>query len=214
MGDDQVKRFFGAVAALLLAMGAAQAQSISVEDLRAQVDERVGEMNGYQELLSDPNPARAIAAMEIMMGSGDATLQRMAVEFGIFSTNPSVRAAALKAYLDAKPTLTVFVTLGEAFEEDQRSWVQGQINRLGGTAGDGQEGFLSIPVGAYDAAQSCYTYASDERECLMRVSDQVASIRLLRIWSALSMNEAGELVGAASPYQNYPTMDLRIPITF
>jgi hypothetical protein len=203
-----------AAVAISVGIGAAHAQSISVEELRAQIDQRVGETNEYQALLTDPNPARAIAAMEIMMGSGDASLQRMAVEFGIFSTNPSVRAAALKAYLDARPTLSVFMTIGEAFEPNQRNYVHNLINRLGGTAGEGQEAFLSIPVGPYDSERGCYVYGTDERECLMRVNDQVASFRLLNIWSALTMTETGELVGAATPYNQYPTMDVRIPVTF
>lgn len=209
-----MKKLSGAVAALLLAMGAAQAQSISVEDLRAQVDARVGEMNGYQELLSDPNPARAIAAMEIMMGSGDATLQRMAVEFGIFSTNPSVRAAALKAYLDAKPTLSVFLTLSDDMSNSERGWLERTIASLNGTRVDAQEAFLSFRVGDFDSVQDCYTHAVDSSTCLVRVSEQVVSFALFGRWNALNLDDAGTLVGTGAPNSGYQPVAMRIPITF
>ncbi|WP_258028293.1 hypothetical protein [Cereibacter sphaeroides] len=53
----------------------------------------MNDLNPYQALLNDPDPARAQAAMQIMLESGDADLTRMALEYGLLSPNPTVQAA-------------------------------------------------------------------------------------------------------------------------
>ena len=54
--------------------GVAQAQSLSVEDLRAMVDKEMNKGNEYAELLNDPDPERAQTAMTLMLNSGDPAL--------------------------------------------------------------------------------------------------------------------------------------------
>jgi hypothetical protein len=199
--------------AMVLATQAA-AQSLSIDDLRAQIDQKVGAQNEFQALLSDPDPARAMAAMEIMMASGDAALMRMAVETGIFSSNPAVRATALKAFLGAKPTVTAFLTLGDAYDTSQRNWVNGQIARMNGSVTPEDVAFFSLRVGDYDAEQDCYMNGDPRQGCLFRVTDQVVSLRIFDVWNGLALDEAGELVGAVTPYANYPSAAARIPVTF
>jgi hypothetical protein len=192
----------------------AAAQSLSIDDLRAQIDQKVGAQNEFQALLSDPDPARAMAAMEIMMASGDAALMRMAVETGVFSTNPAVRATALKAFLGAKPTVTAFLTLGDAYDTSQRNWVNGQVARMGGSVTPENVAFFSLRVGDYDAEQDCYMNGDPRQGCLFRVNDQVVSLRIFDVWNGFALDEAGELVGAVTPYANYPSAPARIPVTF
>lgn len=202
-----------AVAALLAGTPAA-AQSLSIDELRAQVDQTVGQRNEFRDLLSDPDPARAIAAMEIMMGSGDAALRRMAVENGIFSSNPAVRATALKAFFTARPTVSAFLTIGEEFDEKQRGWVYGQTARIGGSVSPEGVAYVSLRVGDYDAEEDCFLNQDARQGCLFRVNDQVVSFRIFDIWNALTLNDAGELSGSATPYANYPGAQVRIPVTF
>jgi hypothetical protein len=203
-----------ALACAVVLAGPASAQSLSVDDLRAQIDQKVGAQNEFQALLSDPDPARAMAAMEIMMGSGDAALMRMAVETGIFSSNPAVRATALKAFLGAKPSVTAFLTLGDAYDTSQRNWVNGQVARLGGSVTPEDVAFFSLRVGEFDAEQDCYMNADPRQGCLFRVTDQVVSFRIFDVWNGLTLDEGGELVGAVTPYANYPSAPARIPVTF
>jgi len=193
---------------------AGNAQSISLEDLTAQIDARTTEQNGFQALLTDPDPMRAAAAMEIMMGSGDPVLQRMAMEHGLFSTDPSSRADALKAFFDSGPTLSVFVSLTDALDEKQQTWAKSQLSTLGGSVDAANVAYLSLRIGAFDAAQDCYVNAAQPKLCLLRVNDQVVSLLLLRFWNPMTLNDAGELEGTATLYANYPALPLRAPVTF
>jgi hypothetical protein len=190
------------------------AQSLSIDDLKAQVDQTVSARGEFEELLSDPDPARAMAAMELMMGSGDPALMRMAVENGIFSSNPAVRATALKAFLAARPTVSAFLTIGEEFDASQRNWVNGQAARIGGSVSPDNVAYFSLRVGDYDAEQDCYMNLDPRQGCLFRVNDQVVSFRIFDNWNALTLDESGELVGSATPYANYPERRVRIPVTF
>ncbi|WP_324754075.1 hypothetical protein [Roseovarius sp. Pro17] len=190
------------------------AQSISLEDLTAQIDARTTEQNGFQALLTDPDPARAAAAMEIMMGSGDPVLQRMAMEEGIFSTNPSSRADALKAFFNSGPTLSVFVSLTDALDERQQTWAKSQLSNLGGSVDENNIAYLSLRIGAFDAAQDCYVNAEQPKLCLLRINDQVVSLLLLRFWNPMTLNDAGELEGTATLYASYPALPMRAPVTF
>lgn len=202
------------IALVALAGSDAKAQSISIDELKAQVDQAVGARGEYHDLLSDPDPARAMAAMELMMGSGDPTLMRMAVENGIFSSNPAVRATALKAFLTAKPTVSAFLTIGEEFDDNQRTWVIGQAVRIGGSVSPDNIAYFSLRVGDYDTEQDCYMNSDARQGCLFRVNDQTVSFRIFDTWNALLLEETGELVGSATPYANYPSAAVRIPVTF
>lgn len=192
----------------------AVAQSISIDDLKARIDQSVGAQAQYLELLSDPDPMRAMVAMEVMMGSGDPTLRRMAVETGIFSSNPAVRASALRAFFAAKPTVSVFMSVGENFEDNQRNWLNSQVASIGGSVSPDSTAFVSLRVADYNADEDCYMNAAARAGCLFRVSDQVVSFRIFGLWNALTLNDAGELTGTIMPYANYPNASARIPVTF
>lgn len=43
------------------------------------VDQQMSNLNPYQELLNNPDPARSLAAMKVMLESGDEALVRMAL---------------------------------------------------------------------------------------------------------------------------------------
>lgn len=86
---------------------AATAQSLSPEEIKAMIDQRVSALNPYQELLNDPDPARSLSAMQIMLESGDKDLTRMALEFGLLSPNPAVKRAAFESYLMSGPIISI-----------------------------------------------------------------------------------------------------------
>ena len=74
-------------------------QNLSAEDISSLIDQRLAITNPYQDLLNDPDPMRSLAAVEIMIGSQDASLARLAIQYGLESGRPEVRQlAAASAY--------------------------------------------------------------------------------------------------------------------
>jgi hypothetical protein len=147
------------------------AQSMSPEEILAEVEARVSAQNPYAALLNDPDPARSLAAMQVMLESGDADLIRMATEFGLLSPNPSVQRSAVQGILATGPSLTVRLEGGN--EEAFRFLV---MNQLGGVIDDEATGFVTLPVGDWDAAQSCYLWRGST-SCLIQVSAEGYAVR-------------------------------------
>lgn len=154
-----------AVVALCLAATPLTAQSLTPEELRALVDERVSQQNPFEELLNDPDPARSLAAMEIMLESGDSDLVRMALEFGLLSTDSTVKRTALESYLRSKPVLS-FRFDGSEIES---SWFDSQMKGSDATMTTERIGYWRMPVGEYDADKLCYKHTTHDT-CFISVS--------------------------------------------
>ncbi|MGH1446998.1 MAG: hypothetical protein ACRBBO_13240 [Cognatishimia sp.] len=190
-----------ALCLVLLSALPASAQSLSAADILAQVDQKVSGLNEYQQLLNDPDPARSMAAMEIMLGSGDAALERMALDYGLYSPNPVVRRAALDAFFSTQPTLGIYLTQTEG--DENRYWAKKAEEGRGSVLEDGRI-FFSIQVGKFDDAQNCYSRI-ENTECRVRVSDTDVGITIWGQWHALKLNDQGELVGSGSfPFSSKP----------
>lgn len=168
------------------------AQSLSAADIKAKVEAKVGGLNEYQVLLNDPDPVRSIAAMEVMLESGDSALVRMALDYGLFSPNPQVRYIALKAFFDSSPTLRM--TMDGSKVEDQRYFTT-SVSELDGTVGSGLIGFASMKVGKYDPERSCYQHET-RNVCFVRLSETEVSISPWNNdWFKATLNDQGQLIG-------------------
>lgn len=180
--------------ALTCSAGHAQAQSLSVEELRAKIDARVAAMNPYQELLADPDPARSMAAIEIMLESQDPVLMRMAIEFGLLSNAGAVRRVALEAYLKQGPTLTMeldgSVTKSESFTRILRDSWKGSQDAEGRM-------FTSWKVGEFDSGKGCFLFAG-YGQCFVRLSADSVSIEGSGLAARLSNDGSGQLTGSAT----------------
>jgi hypothetical protein len=193
------------------------AQSLSAADILAKMEEKVGGMNEYQALLNDPDPTRSLAAMEIMLESGDPKLMRMAIEYGIYSPNPVVQRIALKGYLDTLPSINIQLS-GEqaAKEQDFPSVLK---NYLGGSLALENGGSFTVSLIQYDAENRCYIgriQNSDRSQgCVVVLVDQGISIRVGdSAHGALRLTDAGELIGSMSIYAVNAPLAARIGIGF
>ncbi|MDF2142929.1 hypothetical protein [Paenirhodobacter sp. CAU 1674] len=186
-----VRVFFAACAVCVVGAAPVVAQSLTPDEIRAKVEEKTNVTNGYQVLLNDPDPARSMAAMEVMLESGDAKLQRMALEFGLYSPNPQVRYTALKAYFDGEPVLSIGIDGGKIKNQDQFGDL---IREIGGTINGQGDGFSTMKVGEIDAAQSCYLWPNSS-SCFIRLSETGVAISLWREWAPLQLDDQGNLVG-------------------
>lgn len=187
----------------------AVAQSMSASDIRARVDAKVGAVNEYQELLNDPDPVRSMAAMEVMLDSRDPALMRMALDYGVYSPNPQVQFAALKAFFDSGPVIRVIVDGSSVNDQD---YLARSFRELGGSVDDRKIGHASLHVGAYSPSYACYLFASSNNACLVRVSELGVEIRPWRnAWYPLRLNDRGELVGAIGAFT--PPARVTVPVT-
>ncbi|MDJ1007376.1 MAG: hypothetical protein QNJ13_06070 [Paracoccaceae bacterium] len=186
-----------ALAALCLVATPLAAQSLTPEELRALVDERVNAQNPFAELLNDPDPARSLAAMEIMLESGDRDLTRMALEFGLLSTNPTVRRTAVEAFLKSKPVLSLRFDGAAA---NERYFTQ-RMTGANATITAERIGFWRMQVGDYNPERGCYMLASG-KDCFVTVnSDGIILQNEGWMTGRVVPGATGALEGSATLYQ-------------
>lgn len=189
----------------------AAAQSLSAADILAKVEEKVGGGNEFQALLNDPDPARSMAAMEVMLESGDAKLVRMALDFGLYSPNPVVQRMALDGFFAASPNLGIYFS-GEVAAKDNsyRSNIEGQMR---GSVDSKGVGFVTLKVGAYSPERQCYFHDRSDSDCFLSVTDSGVAMTLLQQTGILRLNDAGELSGEISWTNVDGVVTLRVPVS-
>jgi hypothetical protein len=156
--------WIGACVMYVLTVGA-HAQ-ISLDDIEASIGGRIGELERVEQLLSHPEPNRRIAAMELLLKSGDPAFVRKAREFGLFSDDHQLRQAAVRAIFDAGGAFRI-----ETEAPRDGSTSLGDVMRMYGGAVD-NEGRGSIPFilsGDFDSKKVCWlrTTTRDD-QCALR----------------------------------------------
>ena len=197
--------------ALLLAALAAPlaAQSLTPEEIARMLDEQAATPNPYATLLNDPDPARSMGAMRIMMESGDAQLVRLATEFGLLSPDPVVRRTAFEALLATGPTLTVRV---DGTDVEDKDFTKSMRATWQGTVDPDAIAYIPFRIGAYDAEQNCFLSALEWRSgpCFVTVNADGIFFRLETYMSARGeIDDTGTVVATASFY----AIDDPVPIT-
>ncbi|WGW05331.1 hypothetical protein [Tropicibacter oceani] len=180
----------------------AAAQTISLQDFEAQVNQRAGTLSGYQSYLTDPDPQRAMAALQIMLESGDSTLVQMALSVGIYSADPNIRQAALKAFLAGKPALDIFFDGSETVKEDQVEAYNALMRGYRGSVGANNRASLSLKVGEWSEESGCFVNLDAPEHCLLRVNATTVSLYLVswdgntpHQWVVLELDDDGALTG-------------------
>lgn len=191
-----------AALALVAAPGLAAAQALSLEDFAAQVEARSNVLTGYQGFLNDPDPNRAMAALQVMLESGDPTLTQMALSTGIYSADANVRQTALKAFLAGRPSLDLIFD-GSAVTaetlEDYNRLMRGYL----GSVGAENRASVSFKVGPWSEEKGCYVNQNQPEVCLARVNATTVSVAMVSAdnntpdqWMVLELGEAGALEGS------------------
>lgn len=186
-------RFLCATVCMFLASGPAPAQSLSPEDIARMLDEQAATPNPYAALLNDPDPARSMGAMRIMMESGDPALVEMAVEFGLLASNPDVRTQAANFYMATEPFLDFVVACNESDDSSCAGWV---ASRLGGTNDGSNLMYFRSQVGSYDPEQECYVWKGSDN-CAFSFRPTGIFLSGSYINAKISVNDNGDLVGLA-----------------
>lgn len=205
-------KFRNALCIALLYALPVSSQTLSVADIMAQVDQKVSGVNEYQQLLNDPDPVRAIAAMEIMLASGDPDLRKMAIEYGFFSPSRDVRAAALKTVWDSNPLFSITFD-GTASDVKEFS------NELssGFRARPGADGVAKVSqsISGFDEDDECYAVPRGSNltgTCVLKVfGDEAQFYNRFGNWYPLTLTEEGVLEGVIG-LQDAQNISIRIEV--
>lgn len=179
-----------------------QAQTISLQELDAQVNERAATLAGYEAYLRDPDPNRAMAAFQIMLESGDPTLVQLAMSIGVYSPDANIRQTALKAFFAGKPNIDLFFQ-GAEMDEKLTGHFPRWMKGLKGSAGAVNTGSTSFKVGELNEEKGCFLNINDNKECLLRINSTTISIYLRNYdnyiasrWINLTLSDDGKMVGS------------------
>ncbi len=182
---------------VLVWSAAAAAQSLTVEEIRARVDQNLRDLSAYHELLADPDPARSSAAMKVMLESGDVDLQKIALDYGLYSPNPAVKRKALEGFFASEPRVEVFVNAGRLHTSGNRDNYLRAFAQYGGSVDAELKGYFTWKLGKFDPEQNC-ALDSEGKECAVRVTDSGVSLRPWGEWLLLAPDEEGNLTGTVS----------------
>ena len=173
----------------------APAQTISPEEIAAMVEDKVATINPYQELLNNPDPARSLAAMQIMLESGDAELVRLALEFGILSPSSAVRRTAFESYLTSQPVFSITID-GKGIKDN--SYVSRIRSVWNGTLDADGTGYWRIPVGPPLPEQKCHTNIEQPGTCFVTVNADGIFLTATYLNARGEISEDGRIVGVAN----------------
>ena len=171
-------------------------QALTPEELRALVDERISDADPFHVLLNDPDPTRSLAAVELMLESGEPQLVRMAVDFGLLSAIPEVRRTAVIGYLKTEPTL--LLTL-DSPESDENFGPETFRRKTGGTIlSDSTAAAFRVNIGMYSEELNCFLWLKSEY-CAVRIGLTGISLAYRSNYrSILFFNEDGTLSGVTT----------------
>ena len=144
--------------ALVLTFAAFPVAAQSFDEVLAAAQNDVGDIAKYQEALQNPDQRFQYAMVQQMLKLPDPALQRIAKEHALFSTNPVMREAAIKAILDSGATLRLQIAGNEAENVNIIKFVRS-------TGGVYSGGLGAVLVKTPDAvSEACW----GTRDCLFR----------------------------------------------
>lgn len=194
-------------AAVLVALATSvQAQRLSLADLSAAVESDAAELAGFRSALADPDPNRALAAMRILMASGEPLLVNLALEAGLSALDGVMRKSAFEAYIASRPTLLAHAEIEGDFGEKFRGWIE----RLGGSAASETTGTLTLAIGPWDDASRCYL--GPRQTCQARIADGQLSYATDYGTVGLALGEGGILSGSVSHSLSGGPVSIRVPL--
>lgn len=115
--------------AALLSLFGTFASAQTFEEVMSAAQSQVGEIGRYQQALQNPDARMQYALVQEMLKLADPALQRIAKEHALFSSNPVMREAAIKAIMDSGTTLRIQFAGDRAKAENTADW----IHKRGGT---------------------------------------------------------------------------------
>lgn len=173
----------------MLAASANAQQSLS--EIKEKLGQRASELEEVDQMLANPDKNQRIAAMELLLASGNPVFVNRAKEAGLFSSDPEMRNAALKAIFDSGGPFRIVFDFSGKSDEDHgiKDWSGDVIWNP-----DTKLGRLVFTVQPYNKEKQCWE--SSGRNCAIYLTGTTVSLRDWRYASgSLELDNSGRLVG-------------------
>jgi hypothetical protein len=162
-------KFFARVAALaILATSPASAQ-VSLDEIESQLEAGASDLDRVDELLAAEDANRRIAAMEMLLKSGNPLFIRRAQQVGLLSSDPDMQLAALKATLDGGGPLRLEVDLSKLEDDALTDWTD-FLGDYGTVSVDGTAGVIVFDVAGYSDDLKCHVLTDANNYCFAHIS--------------------------------------------
>lgn len=180
-----------ALVGLGLVCASSAAAQVSLDDLDKAMDSRSDQMAAFRDRLNDPDPDRAMTAMQLLITKGDTQQKQMAIDHGLSSTNPAIRMAAVTAVFDSQPIL---VSRWYPEERDFNNNFRNRVKHFRGTINADKSARVPLAVGQYSEDAKCWVDLQESRYCLFRINSGEISIRMDG-WAQVALDDSGRLMG-------------------
>jgi len=145
----------------------------SLDDITSQLESQKSELDEVDALLADPDKNRRIAAMELLLKSGNPVFVSRAKEVGLFSSDPEMQAAALKAIFDAGGPFRLVVDYSGVADKD--SGIKEWLSRRGNWDDTAKTGVFLFTTQPYDPEKKCWRFP-DDWSCAIALSGLTVSL--------------------------------------
>lgn len=171
----------------------------SLDDIEAKLSTATDELRRVDAILADSDANKRVAGMQLLLASDNPVFVKRAREAGLFSSDPYMREAALKAILDAGGSLTFVLDTRKLSKDNMEAWLD-KLSEEGPVAADGSSITLTFNVGPYVEESNCYVILTTTKCFLTRDGTSLA----LGWWffrtmqGRVSLSQDGKLVGELS----------------
>lgn len=181
-------------ASLIATMIPASAQQ-TLEEIKQQLSSKKSELDEVDALLAQEDKNLRIAAMELLLKSGNPSFVQRAKETGLFSSDLELQRAAVAAIFDAGGPFRLVADLTFAPEEETKtkawlSYVRGALTV------DEKIGTFVFQTEPFDKSKKCWPF-KEGRNCAFTLAGAAISLADWRgATGELTLSSEGILVGA------------------
>ncbi|BCH15557.1 hypothetical protein [Mesorhizobium sp. L-2-11] len=161
-------------AAAIFAIGSQPAFSQdSLSDIKEKLAGKTSELEEVDQLLAHADKNHRIAAMELLLRSGNPIFVKRAKETGLFSSDPEMQQAALNAVFDSGGPFRLVLDLSG--KDDEEHLVKAWSNQLIWNPETSLAEFV-FRTAPFDAKAQCWKFP-ENNTCAIYLSGTTASIR-------------------------------------
>ncbi|MBH0239519.1 hypothetical protein [Methylobrevis albus] len=190
-----MKRLLAMLTASLMTLVVPAAAQQTLDEIKKQLSSQKSELDEVDALLAQEDKNLRIAAMELLLKSGNPSFVQRAKETGLFSSDPELQRAAVAAIFEAGGPFRLVADLTTAPEEKTKakawlSYVRGALTV------DEKVGTYVFQTGPYDKSKQCWPF-KEGRNCAFTLAGAAISLAEWRgVTGELTLSSDGVLAGA------------------
>jgi hypothetical protein len=202
------------LAALLAAAAAPAVAQTTLSDIQKKIDSTASDLAQVDAMLADPDANRRLAAIQMLLASGNAAWADRARQVGLFSPDPELQRAVIASIFDAGTPLRVDFDLSQADEKTTliRRWLYDSHGSVDEAAKVGQ---ITIRLEKFDPEKKCWKFAGD-RDCAFMPTGSRYTFNTWRYMTgSVALSSDGALTGVATVTYNAGLggVPVRIPLS-